>query len=358
MAITLDKDDMQFTGVGSDGKRTATRHMVFGYDSGDDTMDLAESTLLPNVGDLHPQYTAWSVSSIGEPKWTDSPKRFSIDIQYSLGGRFSGGSLGVSGTGSKGKKPWELGPQNYQETTYDIEEPLLQLYQYEVGGKGNTGNPYPLENTAGDRIIATVPRTIRRISFQLHYKHKDGKMAAQNDDYSYNSESVKVCNITIPPYAGKLLPFATSLHTVYKSNGAVDYEYETAEITIDIRAKDTWKRSFLNVGTQAIWLLSSGGMVKGAAYRYYELTSPNTPPTLAKMCFGPLEEALRAREVYMKAGGKGSNFPMEEITEPFPLEEDGGFDEELFKNGGEYLRVSGYDREGESWSKFNLPKKI
>lgn len=356
MAITLDKDDMQFTGVGSDGKRTATRHMVFGYNSGDDTMDLAESTLLPNVGDLHPQYTAWRVSSIGEPKWTDSPKQFSLDVQYSMGG-IPGGNGGLISR-SKGKKPWELGPQNYQETTYDIEEPLLELYQYEVGKQKYTANPHPLTNTAGDRVIATTPQTVRRITFQLHYKHKEGKMAAQNNDYSYNSKSETVCNITIPPYAGKLMPFSTSLHTVYKADGVtVDYEYETAEITIDIRMKKTWKREFLNVGTQAI-LRGFGSQSKGAVYRYHKITKPGQQITTNTLSFGSLEEALAAREVYTKAGGKGSNFPIEELTEPFPLTYDGSFDEEEYKKGGDYLRISGYDREGESWSKFNLPKKI
>jgi hypothetical protein len=355
MAITLDKDDMQFTGVGSDGKRTATRHMVFGYNSGDDTMDLAESTLLPNVGDLHPQYTAWTVSSIGEPKWTDSPKQFSLDVQYSMGGRSGGGS---SASSSKGNKPWELGPQNYQESTYDIEEPLLELYQYKVGEQGYTANPHPLNNTAGDRVIATTPQTVRRITFQLHYKHKEGKMAAQNDDYSYNSKSETVCNITIPPYAGKLMPFSTSLHTVYKADGVtVDYEYETAEITIDIRMKKTWKREFLNVGTQAFFL-NFGSQNKGAVYKYHKITSPSQQMTQSTLSFGSLEEALAAREVYTKAGGKGGNFPIEELTEPFPLTYSGTFDEEKYKNGGDYLIVSGYDREGESWSKFNFPKKI
>lgn len=355
MAITLDKDDMQFTGVGSDGKRTATRHMVFGYNSGDDTMDLAESSLLPDVGDLHPQYAAWSVSSIGEPKWTDSPKQFSIDVQYSMGVRAGGGSFGVSGTGSKGKKPWELGPQNYQETTYDIEEPLFTLYDPQ------TGVTSELKNSAGDQIIATTQKTVRRITFQVHYKHKEGKMAAHNDDYSYNSESVTICNITIPPYAGKLMPFATSLHTVYKSDGSVDYEYETAEITIDIRMKDTWKREFLDVGLQARFsdFVEDAGAIdaKGAVFRFYNLSKKDDLPSKSNMHYGLIENVVAARKAYIDAGGKGADFPYEELTEPFPLDVAGWIDIDAMTTG-EYRTISGYDREGESWSKFNLPKKI
>lgn len=346
MAITLNKDDTRFTGIDSSGKRTATRSMVFGYASGDDTMDLAESSLLPKVGDVHPSYTAWTVQSVGEPSWSDSPRIFSVNVTYSMGGSSGGGSVS-----SKGKKPWELGPQNFQSSTYEIEEPLLQLWDKDKSSY------IPLVNTAGDRILATVPKTVQRITFQLHYKHTEGSTKKQNTNYSYNSSSETVCNITIPPYAGKLLPFSTTLHTIYKENGEVDYQYETAEITIDIRNGDTWLLKYLNVGTQAIWG-SGETSFKGAAYRYHELTSSSATPTESNMEIGSLEDALAAKKVYTDAGGKAGNFPIEEITEPFPLDSSGGFDETAYSSGGEYVTVSGYPKQGESWNKFDLPKSI
>ena len=289
MAIQLIKDDIQFTGIGSDGKKSATRLMVLSYGENDNSMDFAESELLPNINDLHPDYPAWHVSGVKNPQWSESPRIITVEVEYSMGGSSSSGGGGGS---SKGKKPWELGVQNFQSSIYDIEEPLLYIYDPQEDQIRR------LENTAGDQIIATTQKTVRRITFQVHYKHKAGKMAAQNDDYSYNKDAVKVCNIEIPPYAGKLMPFGTTLHTVYKSNGSVDYEYETAEITIDIRMKDTWLREFLNVGTQAKFTDST----KGAVFRFYDLKNKNDLPSINNMNFGSMAEMITARKKYVDAG--------------------------------------------------------
>lgn len=60
MAITLLKEDTTFEGMGSDGKRTAIRHMVFDYSPAKDSqMDLANSELLPSLHDVHPEYAGW-----------------------------------------------------------------------------------------------------------------------------------------------------------------------------------------------------------------------------------------------------------------------------------------------------------
>lgn len=356
MAVAIIQDDTKFTGIGSDGKRTAKRIMIFSYESGDDTMTLGESALLPSINDLHPTYTAWAVQDIGEPEFFDTPRRFKVEITYVLQ------TMPYSGVWfkSRNKKPWELGAQDFQQSTYDIERPLLTIFRpanmasYTDDAYGAITGTIDLLNTAGDRIIATEQIPVKRLSFKLHYRHTSGSSAPVNDAYSYNSLQIKVCNITIPPYAGKLLPFTTTLNTVYKADGTtVDYQYDTAQITIDILIGDTWKKEFLNVGTQAVFADGS----KGALFRYHLLSGPNDMPSADNVEYGSWEDVVKQRQIYLGAGGKGANFPYEEMTEPFPLDQDGAFDLAAFEDK-EYLKVRGYPKEGEDWSRFNFPQTI
>ena len=209
---------------------------------------------------------------------------------------------------------------------------------------------------------------IVRLTFTLNYKHKAGVILPAPLDFMFNSKPEKVCNYNIPPYAGKLLPFTTTLHTVYASNGTtVKYEYESADIAVEIMLDDTWINWTLNTGTIALWEQTIGGkkvMVPGATYKYREISTYNKETYAddllkAKIKFGSLAQMIAQRQKFIKNGGQGNDFPYEEFTEEMPFKKDGTLytDALLEPAKHEYLQIGGFLREGQSWAKYNLPDK-
>lgn len=370
--IQLTKDDTEWEGMDSSGKRTATRYMVFSYDSGDTSMTLAQSALVPSLTDVHPDYTLWTVESIDQPVVNETPKEMYLRVKYVYGGTNVSGAL-------SGKKPWELGATNFQTTTYEKEVPKKRIYQPKeitVGWDENgletkgTGKWVDYKNSAGFKKRGKDTVTIMRMSFTLNYKHEKGKIIPAPLDYSFNAAAVKICNYNMPAYAAKLMPFSTTLHTVYSTGGtSVKYEYESADVVIELMLEDTWIDWMLNTGTLVLWEQTINGkkkMVPGAVYKYSEIDTYNatTFPTdllKAPIKFGSLEQMIAQRQKFIKKAGaaNASFFPYEEFTEEVPMKMDGTLYSEalLEPEKHEYPRIGGFSRKGASWSKYNFPEK-
>lgn len=379
MSFALLKDDIRFEGMDSSGKKTATRIMAFSCAAGDGALDLAENPVLPSRGDVHPDYTLWTVDSIEPFEYSDV---LSLGSYYGPGYmarvKYTYGGTDVGAGALSGKKPWELGATNFHKSTYEKEVPLKRIFQpnkIAVGTKEDgtiiygTGKWVDYKNSAGFRKLGKDTVSVLRIGFTLNYKHQKGVILPAPTDFLFNANAEKVCNFVIPPYAGKLMPFTTQLHTVYDNSGKnVKYEYESAEITIEIMQDLTWIDEFLNTGTICLWEQTIDGkkvMVPGAVYKYREISTYNkeTFPTdvlKAKIKFGSLEMMIAQRQKFIKSAGaeNASYFPYEEFTEEVPQKTDGTlYEEALLDPNKDYLKKGGFTRKGASWKKYNLPEK-
>jgi hypothetical protein len=377
MSFALLKDDIQFDGMDSSGKKTATRIMAFSCSANDGALDLAESPVMPSRGDVHPDYTLWTVDSIEPFEYSDvlslgsySGPGYMARVKYTYGGTDVGaGAL-------SGKKPWELGATNFQTGTYEKEVPLKRIFQPKkiaVGKKEDgtiiygTGKWVDYKNSAGFRKLGKDTVTVLRISFTLNYKHQKGVILPAPTDYSFNANAEKICNFVIPPYAGKLMPFSTQIHTVYDNSGKnVKYEYESANITLEIMQEATWIDEMLNTGTICLWEQTINGkkvMVPGAVYKYREISTYNANTFYddilkAKPKFGSLEMMIAQRHKFVEAKGPTDKFPYEEFTEEVPQKTDGTlYEEALLDPNKDYLTKGGFTRAGVSWKKYNLPEK-
>ena len=376
MALILKYDTTEFNGMNSGGNKTATRTMIFSYDDGDSSMDLAMSPLVPQAGDIHPDYNRFRVESYDAPIRSDAPqKEFMIHVRY-------GYDTSISGSVSADAKPWELGPQNYQESTYEIQVPVKKLWQpkdltigYRSDGtpvKGS-GKWIDCRNTAGSPLVLMDTKTVFRMSFTLNYKHKAGDTTKMHNDYSFNENEEQICNFKIPRYSAKMLPFSTSMHTVYASNGKdVKYEYDSVNVTIEVMMDYSWIQYLLNVGTLALFPdpKDENRKIPGAVYKYKNITKFNKKTidedyVKAETKFGPVEDVIRARAKFLKSAGEDNEsearnwFPFEEFTEQLPLLMDGTLDEEAIKDpvNNPYTMLAGFTRKGRSWSVYNLPRE-
>ncbi len=358
MAIRLIKDDTEFEGMGSDGKRTATRHMVFSYDQGDTQMDLANSPLLPELNDVHPDYAGWRAESIGKPEYFDNPRRYIIDATYAYNSNITSSLSDYK----KDAKPWDEPYSNIQISTYDKEISVQQWFD------GETDEPKPIENGAGDAIPMTDTVSMIRISFSKNYKSKKNKLKFDIPaSYSYNSSDIKIFGIEIKAYCGKLLPFTIDKHIVVDGSGKEKYVYDTVNYTIEVAPYNEdlklygWKKVFLNVGTRAKFENKDGVKHISRIYKYRYLPSYNkatyfTDLANAKELYGSLEDLIAARKAFLDSSKEATSsmFPYEEITEPMPLNEDGTLDLDALISK-RYKTVSGYMKKGESWTRYNLP---
>ena len=355
--MNIIKDSIDFDGVDSSGRRTATRYLVIDRASDDSTMDLAESNLLPQIGDAHPQYTNYICDSVDKPTWGEGGEpRFFVKVKYRRGGSRGGGG------GSQGGDvpPWELGPQDVTTTAVEVEYQMDRLYSPEKK------KWIWLKNSAGNRLIKTGRTYIVQLSFIQNYEHKTGRWKEAMVNQSINSEQIKVCNLNIGPYCGKLLPFTPKLHTVYENDGeTIKYEYESVQYTIEILTNGdvSWKEKILNVGKYARFPLNGGTLSPASPiFSYQPIVSDDATANLAvKTRYGRIEDVMAAQTAYEKAtNNKGKKIPYAEITEELPLKADGTLYLEAMEDpeNYEYLTIEGFPVVPESWTKYDLPEEV
>ena len=351
MAFVIVKDDIvPGNGTDSSGKQSFIRKVAVTYDPQRDTVvDLQESSFFPEVGSVHPTYTQWTLESISTPILNDNPAEIWFDCTYTRNI--------LTPAKPKDTPPWELGVQDFQTNTFDIMVPVKRIFKpREFGGDGQW---HDYTNSAGAPLLREMPVPVEQITFTMNYRHREGKDPEQVRTYSYNAKKEKVCNRPIDPYCGKLLPTSSSLHTVYDNDGkTVKWQYDAVRYTIQIHGL-TWKISDLNVGTYCVWENSKGEKYKGPVYKFPDWKGGDI--TTAKPTFGSMEQLIATRKRYLdadRANHKSSDFPWDEFTESVPLDGNGGLYLDALLNGKEYLKVEGFEREGESWSKYDLPEKV
>ncbi|MBQ7404233.1 MAG: hypothetical protein IJW05_12445 [Lentisphaeria bacterium] len=356
MIKRLIADDTNYEGVDSSGKKSATRYLIYECDPGDSTMILAESNYIPQRGDAHPDYPAWTVQSIDPPVYDSSEPRFMIRVKYGYGGSSGGGA----GSGNNNAKPWELGPQNITFGVGEMEYQIQKLW-----------NPQqkdwiPLVNGAGNRIIKMGRSKYLKLSFEMNYKHRIGEWVdVSNTGVSINSEKQRICNIVVGAYCGKMQPVIPIFHRVFENDGkTVKWEYETVKFEIDIvSGGNTWMEKCLNVGRLARFLRNGELSEPEVIFSYTPWKYKDDSDNLKKVkaTYGGMEEVLAANSVYQNAvGDKTKKIPYSQVDEELPLKTDGTVYLAAMRNPADnpYLTIDGLEVVPESWAKYSLPERI
>lgn len=353
--IQIIEDDIEFDGIDSSRRKTATRLLVYSREAGDSTMDLAESNLLPRIGDVHPKYTRFTVDSVEKPIVSEGKPTFCVKVKYKHGGDSGGGSGGgengddggeVDDTGKVEVKPWNLGPQNVQLTSFEYESPAEYLYDH-------NNKKHDLKNTAGQRILLSAPFCGTKISFTKNYKHMGNTWRFVNHVYQLNDKSLTVCNVKIARYHGKLYPIYPQLHTVYENDGqTIKWEYESINFNIDVKYDHDWRTSVLNVGKLAKF---NGVLEPIFVYTPWMSEDPYVnAKTLPK--YGSIADVQKAQAEYERIV-KGGKIPWSQFDEELPLDESGGIDMQAIQDQV-YRNLTGFLYEVNDWSEYSLPGSI
>ena len=351
------RDDTNFDGVESSGKKSATRYLVYSCDKGDSTMLLAESNLIPKIGDVHPNYTRWTVESISKPKYSEGKPEFHFEIKYSYGGSDSSGG---GASGSENVPPWELGAQNVKTTPIPIEMPIRQLYD------AKAQKWIPFKNTAGNILQRMGKFYAVQLTFTLNYKHKAGRWQEARIYHSINNNAMVVCNISVGRHKGRMMPFTPTLHTVYENDGkTVKWEYETVDYTIEILPGNidySWMISELNVGRLARFKRNGKLSDPEPIYSYTPWKKPGDENKIdIETQYGGIKEVQAAQNAFFNAGGK-TKIPWSQVDENMPLDKDGTILTSALKYSedgmNEYLKIEGFDVVPESWAKYGLPRSV
>lgn len=349
-------DDMNYEGTDSSGKKSAIRHLVYSCDKGDSTMILADSNLIPNIGDVHPVYTSWVVESVDKPKYSEGKPEFHFTVKYSSGGN------GGNGGSEKGANvpPWELGPQNVKTSALPIEMPIRQLYNPDAKKWKS------FRNTAGNRLLRTGKFYAVQLSFTMNYKHRTGKWQEALLRQSINDSALTVCNLSVKRHRGRMMPFTPTLHTVYENDGkTIKWQYETVDYTIDILPGDidySWMVSELNVGRLARFERNGKLSNPEPIYCYTPWTNESDLDNMKiSATYGGISEVQKAQAVYEKVV-PGKKIPWSQVDEQMPLDDDGTLLLSALEPGKtdeeDYLRIEGFEMVPESWNKYNLPRSI
>lgn len=352
------RDDTNFEGVDSSGKKSATRYLVYSCEKGDSSMVLAESNLIPQIRDAHPEYSGWTVESIGAPKYDSVEPKFLFTVKYTWGGNSSGGG-GSSGENAS-VEPWKLGPQNVKTSVFDKEQVIEELWDTE------NKKWIPLINSAGCRLILNGSLPVMQLSFTKNYKHTSGKWKEVNTKFSINDRSITVCNVNIGAYCGKLHPFTPELHTVYENDGkTVRWEYESINFVIDILTdeRQTWMQNVLNVGRLARFERNGKLSSPEPIFSYTpwksadDIANMKTDPE-----YGGITEVMAAQTAYQKVlpAGKSGKIPYSQVDEELPLNKDGTINIAAMKDPEKnpYGKISGFTVIPESWNKYDLPRSV
>lgn len=326
--------------VDSDGVVTLTRYMQF---EADDISDIPLSNLLPVPGSSHPtnvEYRLKSVDDISINGNKDRRVQALAQLTYVKGRS----RIVVPGSGSGARDPWDLGAQNVSLGHVDVQRPMLF-------GLDRDGDRVKCVNTAGCVIDAEWTDTITELAFTF-YSRRQPKVAR---NAIINSSQETVAGFTIGKWMGKLYPMSETLIIDYDSDGSETRRYWQVDVRIQVNY-NTWELELLNVGTMARFDDKLGNI-----YRYTPWTSSDASSNMnIEPKYGSIDDVMKAQKEYMdKTGETSTRIPYEEITEPMPLDEDGGLDENAIKNPSRdnWSTIRMFDCAIGSWNAFNLPKK-
>lgn len=346
MAITT--DDTDWEGMDSSGVMTATRYITIPAGNMKQ-LDLAESNLIPQIGDAHPENARWTVYSIGGIQHADIPHEYRISVKYR---RVSGGSSSISWDGKTETRPWDLGIINHRTGWSSVQVPLTELWDAE------TNTTIPLVNGAGQVIPCMTDRPVRVDTFQINFNTQKGHKELAPPG-TLNCNEVNFFGRNVMPYAGKIVQMTSEQHVVYQNDGkTIKWEYETItfEVHTFIDGKTTWLLEFLNVGNMAMWPRKNDQgedyLELGRIYQYTPWKSKDmTVNAKVKPQFGCIDDVIMAREKYKEVTeDKTKEIPWSE-AEDIPLTAVGTVDEDAITSK-EYNKIKGYERQGVDWEQY------
>ena len=351
MANGITSDDTSWEGMDSNGVLTATRYITIPAGNMKQ-LDLAESNLIPQIGDAHPENARWTVYSIGGIQHADIPNEYRLAVKYR---RVSGG-VGITSGGNTDTKPWDLGIVNHRVDWTEVQVPLTELWD------DKDKAIKPLVNGAGQAIPCMTDIPVRIDTFQISYNTQKGhKRLAPPGTLNCNVVS-DFFGADIIPYAGKILKMTSEDHVVYQNDGkTVKWQYETIgfEVHTFIDGKTTWILEFLNVGNMANFLNPDPDepYFLGRIYQYTPWNSTDmTVNARIPPRFGCIDDVIMAREAYKEVtGDRTKEIPWSE-AEDIPLTASGLVDTEAIQNKT-YNKISGYQRQGVDWEPY-IPHKM
>lgn len=355
MAITIQRSGIKYGsgGMTGNGVKTLVREIIYSAEENDTEADLLLSPYYPQKGEALPDYPAFTLDSVSAAEWADVPRSCRIEATY---------KSVEAGTaiGSKGKKPWEIGPQNISQTAFGVVVPLTQVYN-------RAGELVPFVNYAGLPFKGTTEITGVQLEFTQTFEYK-GRFHARNKKLEYNADAVVLFGETIPPYCGKLMPTTSELHSVYGDDGKLQYEYETLRYCVQIfwgqKLKDAdgqeqyagWFQRVLQVST--LFKDQSGNL--SAIWKYIPFTSADpVQQARTEPEFGTISNVIVANNKFHKLTGDAtSNIPFEEFTEPMPLRPDGNLSLLSIADpvNYPYHEFEYIESLGTNWQAYDLPK--
>ena len=356
MAITIQKSGIKYGSGSMTGKgvKTLVREIIFNAGEDDTEADLLLSPYYPKRGEALPGYPAFTLDSVSAASWADEPRCCRIEATYRT---VEAGSAAMQ---SKGKKPWEIGPQNIRQSEFAVTVPLTQVYT-------RSGELVPFVNYAGLPFQGETEISGVQIEFSQTFEYK-GKSHKRNRKVEYNAEAIKLFGESIPPYCGKLMPTTSEIHSVYSDTGTLEYEYETLNYCVQIfwgqEVKGTDGNNVYSGWFQRVLQTSTLSRFEGelsANWKYVPFTSADpVEQATTKPQFGSISDVIRANNEYHRiTGDKTSNIPFEEFTEPLPLRKDGALSllsiedpQQYPYDELEYIATLGTD-----WKAYDLPRQ-
>lgn len=336
MAITIQRSGIKY-GSGSmnaSGVKTLIKEIIYNAGDSDTDADLLLSQYYPQKNEVLADYPAFKLKSVSTPEWADAPSRSCrIEATYETT------SSSTSINSNRGAKPWELGVQGVRQSDFSVTVPMT--YVYDMNGK-----KVPFVNYLGLPFKGTMQLSGIKLEFSKSFE--GSKTSGFNTSAVYNSNRETVLGISIPKYCGKLMPTSREVHTVYKDNGTVDYNYTTLNYCIMIFYGidgSGWRKSVLQTST-----IAKFNEELGAIWKYYPLTKFNQTP---EGRFGSIRDVIKANNEYQESiGDTTKNIPFEEITEPLPINSDGSINLTGDPDTFDYV-----DDVASSWNSYDLPTK-
>lgn len=378
MAANLYRGTAQIT----DGDIAIERTMYFeSTTDGEDAVDVTSLAVFPKKNSAHPLHPNFKYYGNATVEPVDkNGKYWKAVLQYTTSNPNATDSSGKPITSETA--PWDLRPDNISFSYPEVTLPFELAYNTKGYLK------VPVVNTAGDMIPASRTVSNMQMSFTFATKSWDYSKGIDYGD-TINSQSIKICGITLGAGSALMKPPDASYITVYEDGSdKIKWQYWSVNVTIVIDLHDILlKRTFLNVGNRARFSsldISSDPMLRDAGVSGVIPATPNASQICrfrktekqtvgGKDFYAPIgqdiiycswEQYIAAREKYlnassvlMQSGKMDSLYELQcEQEQQMPLDQ-GGYIDTAGIASGEYYNLTFNQYPEKSWKNLNLPSK-
>lgn len=330
MAITI--SSIEDTGMSMSASGwTRTRQKIV---AGSSWEELYRGGVFPQYGSRHPDNTLFRLTSANISPVGNEGR----GVQVLWEGTYTTNQTEFAETDDD---PWDLDAQ--EVTVNSTTEQVVMK-----GGYDDNGNWRSLVNSAGCAIIAETTIPITELSFIYAAKADSRDEAPVNTSGLINYKKEKVAGYDIPAKCGMLLPISATYITEYDELNPGEELRRYWELAVTIRINErTWKQSFLDVGTMALFGTKT---VPEPIFQFYE--TPNT----ATPTFGCIDDALKVKKAW-KTRYPDDTFSWTEITDPLPLLNGRIHTAALGNTQNRYNEIRLFESKPVSWNKYDLPRK-